>query len=296
MRHEDARVARSLILVAALVALGLGAVSQSRGQVPPPPCSTAVAGQPTFSASDLDELQSSRLIATHTLQLTTDFGDTLPDDGSVRFSLPPSVTVIRPHGDFNAGASGLIFFSDQSGAVPVTIAWTQDDGNGGTCAGNASTTLQLQRATRTGRLKDIRAAEHLHPNLKYDLLWSFGANVGRTGDLDPVQVMARGVRQPRLPGPNVPFKTVMVPLRDGDPGFGDAKTYRIALPGWEIETGGDHHAFSLRGHARDTTPHNAPLGYEIKVVQSGRLLARLRLAGVCNSFACAMRTIKVQLP
>jgi hypothetical protein len=31
---------------------------------------------------------------THTLQLTTDFGDTLPDDGSVRFSVPASV-----HGD-----------------------------------------------------------------------------------------------------------------------------------------------------------------------------------------------------
>jgi hypothetical protein len=85
---------------------------------------------------------------------------------------------------------------------------------------------------------------------------------------------------------------VTVPLRDGDPRFTDAKTYRISLPGWEIETGGDHHAFGLRGDARDTTPRNAPLGYEVNVLQSGRLLARLRLAGVCNSFACAMRTIK----
>ena len=76
----------------------------------------------------------------------------------------------------------------------------------------------------------------------------------------------------------------------------DAKTYRIALPGWEIETGGDHHAFGLRGDARGTTPRDAPLGYEVKVLQSGRLLAHLRLAGVCNSFACAMRTVKVQLP
>jgi hypothetical protein len=127
-------------------------------------------------------------------------------------------------------------------------------------------------------------------------LWSFAAKVGRSGDLDPVQVMARGVRQPRLPGARVPFKTVTVPLRDGDPRFTDAKTYRISLPGWEIETGGDHHAFSVRGDARGTTPRNAPLGYEVKVLQSGRLLAHLRLAGVCNSFACDMRTVKVQLP
>ena len=282
------------IVIGTLLALGFGAVSQSRGQVPVAPCSATVAGQPGFSASDLDELQSGRLIATHTLELTTDFGDTLADD--VRFSMPPSVTVIRPHGDFNAGSSGVIFFSDQSGAVPVTATWTQDDGNGGTCAGSASTSLQLEPATRIGRMRNIRAAEHLHPNLKFDLLWSFGADVGRNGDLDPVQVMARGVRQPRLPGHSVAFKTVTVPLRDGDPGFTDAKTYRIALPGWEIETGGDHHAFGLRGDARGTTPRNAPLGYEVKVLQSGRLLAHLRLAGVCNSFACAMRTVKVQLP
>ena len=282
------------IVIGALLALGFGAVSQSRGQVPVAPCSATVAGQPGFSASDLDELQSGRLIATHTLELTTDFGDTLPDD--VRFSMPPSVTVIRPHGDINAGSSGLIFFSDQSGAVPVTATWTQDDGNGGTCAGTASTILQLQPATRIGRMRNIRVAEHLHPNLRFDLLWSFGADVGRNGDLDPVQVMARGVRQPRLPGHGVAFKTVTVPLRDGDPRFTDAKTYRIALPGWEIETGGDHHAFGLRGDARGTTPRDAPLGYEVKVLQSGRLLAHLRLAGVCNSFACAMRTVKVQLP
>jgi hypothetical protein len=287
-------VTRSRILIGALLALGFGAVTQSRGQVPVAPCSATVAAQPSFSASDLDELQGSRLVATHTLELTTDFGDTLA--GDVRFSMPASVTVIRPHGDFNAGSSGVIFFSDQSGAVPVTATWTQDDGNGGTCAGNASTILQLQPATRIGRMKNIRAAEHLHPNLKFDLLWSFAAKVGRSGDLDPVHVMARGVRQPRLPGLMVPFKTVTVPLRDGDPGFTDAKTYRIALPGWEIETGGDHHAFGLRGDARDTTPRNAPLGYEVKVLQSGRLLAHLRLAGVCNSFACAMRTVKVQLP
>jgi hypothetical protein len=287
-------VSRSWILIAAFVALGLGAASQSRGQVPVAPCAATVAGQPSLSASDLDELQSSQLIATHTLQLTTDFGDTLADD--VRFSMPASVTVIRPHGDINAGPSGLIFFSDQSGAVPVTVSWTQDDGNGGTCAGTASTVLQLQPASRIGRMKNTRAAEHQHPNLKFDLLWSFGASVGRNGDLDPVQVMARGVRQPRLPGPTLPFKTVTVPLRDGDPGFNDAKTYRIALPGWEIETSGDHHAFGVRGDARDTTPRNAPLGYEVKALQSGRLLAHLRLAGVCNSFAWDMRTVKVQLP
>ena len=284
------------MLFAAVLALGVGAASQSRGQAPPPPCSSAVAGQPTFSASDLDELLSSRLIATHTIQVTTDFGETLVDDGSVRFSVPPSATVIRPHGDVNAGQGGLIFYSERSGPVPVTATWTQDDGSGGTCAGSASTTLQLQPATPIGRMTNTRAAEHQHPNLKFDLLWSFGVDVGRTADLDPVRVMARGVSRPRLPGAKPPFKSVTVPLRVGDPGFIDAKTYRINVPRWTIRTGGDHHAFYISGDARGTSPRYATLGYEVKVLQSGRQLARLRLAGRCNSFACDMRTVKVQLP
>ena len=295
MRGEDASVTRPCILLAALLAFSFGAASQSRGEMSPPPCSTAVAGQPTFSASDMDELLSSRLIATHTIQVTTDFGATLVDDGSVRFSVPPSATVIRPHGDVNAGPWGLVLYSEKSGPVPVTATWTQDDGGGGKCAGSASTTLQLQPATPIGRMTNTRAAEHQHPNFRFDLLWRFGAYVGRTADLDPVQVMARGVNQPRLPGAKLPFKTVTVPLRLGDPGFNDTKTYRISLPRWTIETGGDHHGFYLNGDARDLTPRNATLGYEVKVLQSGRLLARLRLAGRCNSFACDMRTVKVQL-
>jgi hypothetical protein len=295
MRDENARVIRACIVLATLVAFGVAAASQSRGQVPSPACPTAVAGQPTFSASDLDELLSSRLIATHTIQVTTDFGPTPVDDGRVRFSAPPDVTVIRPHGELDAGPGVLIFYSEKSGPVPVTATWTQDDGGGGACAGSASTTLQLQPATPIGHMTNSRAAAHLHPNLKFDLLWTFGAAVGRTADLDPVQVMARGVGKPRLPGAKLRFKRVTVPLRLGDPGFNDAKTYQIGLPRWAIESGGDHRAFYISGHARGTTPRDTTLGYEVKVFQSGRLLARLRLAGRCNSFACDMHTIKVQL-
>lgn len=295
MRDEDASVTRSGIVLVVLLVIGLGVASQSHGQVPPPPCSSPVAGQPTFSASDLDEGLSSRLIATHTIKVTADLSETVVD-GSVRFSMPPSATVIRPHGEVNAGPWGLVFYSEKPGPVPVTAAWTQDDGNGGTCASSASTTLQLQSATPIGRMKNTLAAAHLHPNLKFDLLWRFGADVGRTADLDPVHVMARGVSRPRLPGAKLPFKTVTVPLRLGDPRFNDAKTYRIRLPRWTIETGGDQGGFSLSGDARGVTPRNATLGYEVKVLQSGRLLAHLRLAGRCNSFACDMQTVKVQLP
>ena len=173
MRDEDASVTRSGILLVVLLVIGLGVATQSHGQVPPPPCSSPVAGQPTFSASDLDEGLSSRLIATHTIKVTADLSETVVD-GSVRFSMPPSATVIRPHGEVNAGPWGLVFYSEKPGPVPITAAWTQDDGNGGTCASSASTTLQLESATPIGRMKNTLAAAHLHPNLKFDLLWRFG--------------------------------------------------------------------------------------------------------------------------
>ena len=115
MRDEDASVTRPRIVLVALLAVGLGAASQSRGQVPPPPCSSAVAGQPTFSASDLDERLSSRLIATHTIRVTADLSETVVD-GRVRFSMPPSATVIGPHGEVNAGPWGLIFFFRKVGS------------------------------------------------------------------------------------------------------------------------------------------------------------------------------------
>jgi len=189
----------------------------------------------------------------------------------------------------------VLFTADAAGPLAVTATWTQDDGGGGKCTGSASTTLQVQAATRMPRLKDERAVEHLHPNLKFDLLWRYGTNLGPTADLDPVTIMARGVNRPRLPGAKVPFRTATVPLRVGDPGFSGVKQRHISLPRWTVTTGGDHSAFYVDGDAQHLPMTNVPLGYEVEVFQSGRLIAHLRLAGRCNSTVCQMQTVKVQL-
>ena len=117
------------------------------------------------------------------------------------------------------------------------------------CTGSATIPLQLQPAAATPRFKNLRAAEHLHPNLKFDLSWAFTANLGPTPDLDPVQVMARGVRAARLPGSKAPFKTVTIPLRSGDPGFDPTKQFHIPLPGWRIDAVGDHTTIGVQGHS-----------------------------------------------
>jgi hypothetical protein len=266
--------------------------------VAPPSCPARVVAQPRFSASDLDETGltgSSRLVATHAIQATTDFGSTLVDEGSIGFSLPAGATALRSHGDVSAGPGGVLFAAGAAGPLVITAAWTQDDGGGGTCAGSASITLQLRAATRMPRLKDERAVEHLHPNLKFDLLWKYGTNLGPTADLDPVTVMARGVNRPRPPGAKVRFKTVAAPLRVGDPGFSGVKQRHINLPRWTVTTGGDLSAFYVDGDALHLPMTDVPLGYEVKVFQSDRLIAHPRLAGRCNSTVCHMHTVKVQL-
>ena len=286
---------RARVLVGALLAVGVSPAAQGLGQASPPTCAAGVVAQPTFPASDLDRFGGSGLVATHTIQVATDFGSTPVDDGSIRFSLPAGATAIPPHGDVGAGPGVLLLTARASGSLPVTATWTQDDGSGGKCAGSASTTLLLGAAMRMPRLKNEQALEHLHPHLKFDLLWRFGTNLGSTADLDPVKVMARGISRSELPGATLPFKTVTVPLRVGDPGFSGVKQRDINLPRWTITTGGDHSAFYVDGDARNLPMNNVTLGYEVKVFQSGRLLAHLRLAGRCNSTICNMRTIKVQL-
>lgn len=63
-----------------------------------------------------------------------------------------------------------------------------------------------------------------------------------------------------------------------------------------ITTGGDQRVFYVDGDARGIiSTRDVTLGYEVEVLQSGRLIAHLRLAGRCNSTICNMRTVKVQL-
>ena len=220
-----------LIFVGVVVSAALGATSSSLGQTPPPTCSAAVMGRPVFSAADLDERAQRSTRRHHTIQVTADLSDTVLD-GSVTFSLPAAVAVVRPHGEINAGPYGVMFVAENTGQVPVAASWTQDDQNGGTCRGTASTTLRLQPATRMPRLRNVLADEHQHSSFRFGLDWRFGVDLGRRADLDPVTVMARGVRQSRLPGARVPFKKITVPMRVGDPRFNDAAQSRVDVPRW----------------------------------------------------------------
>jgi hypothetical protein len=256
--------------------LGLGALiaAPAGGQAPPPPCPAGVADQPTLEASDLDELQSSTLVATHTLEVQA------PDEDGVSVSAP-GATLEPKRG----------FFSDTPGPLPVTVTWTQDDGTGtGRCRAGASTTLQLVAPTPLPRLKN--ALTHEKVDLKYALGWSYAATLRPLSDHRPVQVSFRGLRRARLPGSRVRFKTVTIPLRIGEPGY--QRVRHISLSRLSVQASGDYSALYVKADSTVSTHHSKPLGYDIKLTQAGRLLARWRLAGRCSAFNCEMRKVKVQ--
>ncbi len=212
----------------------------------------------------------------------------------MRVSVPGATPEPRrgePGDDLNPSPGGLTFFSDTPGSLPVTATWTQDDGTGtGKCSASASTTLQLGAPTPLPRLKN--RLTHQRVDLTYALGWSYAATLGPLSDHRPVQVLYRGVRRARLPGSRVPFKTVEVPLRRGDPGYQQVR--HISLPRLSVETSGDYSVLYVKADSTVTTHHSKPLGYDIELTQAGRLLARLRLAGRCSAFNCRMRTVVVQ--
>jgi len=268
------------ILMAAVFAGGLFAAHQAGGQSPPPPCPAGVAAQPEFDAIDLDEFPGTTLVATHSLRVRVSGAPT--DD----------ITVSAPGIQGTAKPGELTFFSDTPGPLPVNATWTQDDGTGhGTCTATASTTLQLQPATPIPRLKTLLRFQKT--NLKYALNWSFGADLGPTADLRPLLVQWRGVRQSRLPGPSVPFKTLMAPLRSIDPGY-HALPRKLPLPRMLFQLSAAKDIVGVHVDSITSTHHARPVAYDIEVSQAGRLLARFRLAGACSAFNCTMRTVKVQ--
>ena len=92
----------------------------------------------------------------------------------------------------------------------------------------------------------------------------------------------------------MPFKIVTVALRNSDPGF-DKQRY-LRGPRWQVtgRVNFEGTAFFLEATIKTGSVHDHPLGYELQVLQAGRLMLRVREAGKCNFGSCTWRVMKVQ--
>jgi hypothetical protein len=271
-----------------LAAAGAAALPGA-GSAADPPC-PAGTELPTITAKDFEAGSGGALTATHRIELDAGFSDGSgrPD---LQFSAPAGV-ILKP-----AGSLGATLISDAPGAVTVTVTWTEFQSVGTDCTGSTSITLQLQAPTplNFGKLPRGLQPKLLKFHGKYHTAgYSLSAAIGRYTDRRPVEVRFRGIARAKVPGPTVPFKVVKVALGSRDPGFGSQRYLRG--PRWLVTARANFAgtAFFLESRMKTGSTRDHPVGYELQVLQAGRLMLVVKEAGKCNFGGCVFRTMKVQ--
>jgi len=130
---------------------------------------------------------------------------------------------------------------------------------------------------------------------------------GATGARSPITVEARAIRKARIPGRGVKAARIMFPMRPSDAGLmpdpqphGDCSTIELICPrrvhtwatGAEVDviaSGGREVPARIRvivelprGYPKGLRLIKTPVGVDVRVLQDGAAIARLRIAGRCD--------------
>ena len=219
------------------------------------------------------------------------------------------VSGLRPlaHPDGDEARPGEFFgVADSPGTLTVTTTLTNEDAEP-RCTVSGTATFEIRQATApiVSKLRKPPVFKG-HPPWLWDSKYWFWVQPGPTGAVTPITVEARAIRRARLPGPGVPAKRITFPMRpsdgpppDQEPHGGCGYTTLICPPefrtwpkGAEVEVraqGGREVPAVLRvvvtlprgvpvGHRLAKTP----VGVDVRVLQDGAAIARLRMAGRCD--------------
>lgn len=196
--------------------------------------------------------------------------------------------------------------ADAPGTLTATATLENDEADP-SCTVSGSASFEVRQATHPSVSK-LRRPRPLRPNprLLWDSRFWFTVTPGPTGVVTPLTVEARAVRRARLPGPGARAGRIIFPMRpsDGPPpdqeprgGCGHLTIvcppkFRTWPKGAEVEvipSGG--RAVPARVRVRVTLPRGVPIGHrlaktpvgvDVKVLQDGAPIARLRIAGRCE--------------
>ena len=217
------------------------------------------------------------------------------------------VTGIRrlPHPDGDeAPPSEMYGTADSPGTLTATATLTNDD-VGCTVSGSAS--FEVRAATTPAVSKLRRPPPYkAKPGLTWDSKFWFKVAPGATGARMPITIEARAIRRARIPGPGVKAARITFPMRTSDAGdmpdpqaHGDCSTVELIGPhrvhtwatGAEVDvipSGGREVPARIRvvvelprGYPRGYRLVKTPVGVDLKVLQDGAAIARLRIAGRC---------------
>ena len=284
-------IAVSSLVAGAAVVNGGSAGAQSVVQCDPSRNATV-----SWSVIDLDAKGGSTPYATHTVEVTmtpdpaaTPTGGTV-DDTTVKLSFPPGVRVFDGSTSFGRaqdyGGEQVAIESDTPGPISVNATWNQDDVNG-TCRGGASTTLQIAPVAPLTLAKSPRRKVFGFPE------WDWLTAIKPGTDLRPLEVRARSVKRARFPSASAPFRTLTVGMRKSDPRYDQGeRRLRVPLVLVGVDANNDH--VRVRVDLRIGSVREKPIGYELQLVQGGRTLGSIRLAGRCGVFDCRLKALKVR--
>jgi hypothetical protein len=229
---------------------------------------------------------------------------------------------VPDEGELNDGE----FFGipDAPGTLTVSATVTNEDAEP-PCTVSGTVSFEIRQATAPVVSKFRKPPVFKgHPPWLWDSRYWFWVKPGPTGDVSPITVEARAIRRARIPGPGAPAKRITFPMRPSDAPrpeqdpHGNCSAYEIVCPR-HIRTwpdGASVEVFPLGGRlvpaavkvrvdlpsgipTLRNTLRKTPIGVDIKVLQSGGTIARLRMAGRCDPrgqfFLCRYRKLSTAL-
>jgi hypothetical protein len=210
-----------------------------------------------------------------------------------------------PHPDGDEAPPDQVFgVADAAGTLTATATLTNEDASC-TVSGSASFEIRAAAAPAVTKLRRPRPYK-AKPGWTWDSEFYFRVTPGPSGVVSPLTVEARAVRRARLPGPGVRAGRITFPMRpsDGPPpdqeprgGCGyttivcppkihtwpsGAEVRVIGLGGREVHAAIKVQVILPRGVPRGRRLAKTPVGVDVKVLQDGAPVARLRIAGRCD--------------
>ncbi len=212
----------------------------------------------------------------------------------------------HPDGD-EAPPNEAMGIADSPGTLTVTADLTNDDADPG-CTVSGTVNFEIKEATApiVSRLRKPPVFRG-HPPWLWDSNYWFWVKPGPTGDVRPLTVEVRAIKRARIPGPGVRAKSITFPMRPSDgPGpdldaHGNCASWELICPR-HIRTWPDGASVSVLPKGGSEVPalvkvimdlprgvptlhyslRKTPVGLDIKVLQGGAPVARVRMAGRCD--------------
>ena len=214
--------------------------------------------------------------------------------------------------------------ADSPGTLTVTATLTNEDAEP-RCTVSGTVNFEIGEATAP-IVSNLRKPPPFkgHRGWLWDSRYWFWVKPGPTGNVSPITVEARAVKRARLPGPRVPAKSVTFPMRPSDGerpevgGRGNCADGELICPR-HIRTWPDGAEVNVRAMGGREVPafvkvemrlpsgvptlhrtlRKTPIGLDIKVLQQGATIARVRMAGRCDPrgqfFVCRFKKFTTAL-